>query len=485
MKNSQQHLVSISKFYKKENCIFQIKNLRNKILCFILLTHSFIIGKAQTWTNYTTGVFNNYVTPSILKMVMDTTKNIYAICPKDSIGVEYVAKWNGTIWTSMGTVCSAANNNVDVIKDIDIDNNEDIYIAAHLYGNNVTQNQIFKWGGSNWVQVGNLSTIMADNQPYVMTIECVNSNEIYCGGFFRNDSNKCFVAKWNGTTWSELGKINANNAIEKILKSGTDEQGQTILLATGLFTNQIGKPFVAKYENGAWSAVEMPNSKLENHSINIALAASKNGEIYVAGYADTGSYYVVSSWKNSKWENLVAPTVAGYGWWQRSMALDNYGNLYIAGGRYDSVLFNESCVLAYSNHTWSEVGGYKSFYEKDDIYSMIFDKDNCLYAIGNFTNGAYRNFVKQICNLSTNTSETPTQTNIKMYPNPADNYFTFYTNNLQNNYTVNIYTMQGKLIKKAEAKAHEKISIEDLSKGLYLVEFKNDKEQFVEKLQIK
>jgi hypothetical protein len=451
------------------------------ITILIVLALSFK-SKAQTWSNYTSGVYSNHVTPAIGKMVMDSLNNIYAVGPNDSNQCEYVVKWNGSTWQKLGNICN--NYLGDGINDIDIDYNGDLYVSSHLYINNNYENNILKWNGTSWQKVGDLSSIISDNGQNVMTIECVGATEIYCAGFFKNANNKCFVAKWNGTIWSELGNITANNAIQKIIKTGSDEQGNSILLATGGFTNSNGKAYVAQFSNQAWSPLETTTSKLSNHSYNLAMVANNRGDVYVSGWNDTNSYDQVSHWNGSQWQVLPKPINMGYGYWQRSLALDNNGNLYIGGGTYDSILFTESCVLRYVNNAWIEIGGYKSFYEEDAVFTITFDKNNCLYAAGWFTNNNYQNFVKQICNLATKLEELPTAKNIQIFPNPTNNYFTFQTYNENSFYTVNMYNASGQLVKKLQTKNNVPIRVNDLPKSLYFVEIKNTNEHYTQKLLI-
>jgi hypothetical protein len=73
----------------------------------------------------------------------------------------------------------------------------------------------------------------------------VLSNNVYAGGIFANKSGNNYVAKWNGSSWSELGDSKAVTFNEDIRILTTDANGN--LYAAGEFTNSNGKRYVAKY----------------------------------------------------------------------------------------------------------------------------------------------------------------------------------------------------------------------------------------------
>src|SRR3984885_10466911 len=99
--------------------------------------------------------------------------------------------------------------------------------------------------------LSNAQTWQAVNPPlnifngniYSTTVSA--SGAIYAAGDFKNNADACFVAKWDGTDWVELGSdassLNANGAIYSIT-----HRGDTVY-AAGSFANSSDNPYVAKW----------------------------------------------------------------------------------------------------------------------------------------------------------------------------------------------------------------------------------------------
>src|SRR5690349_7846424 len=97
---------------------------------------------------------------------------------------------------------------------------------------------------------------------------------VYAAGEFQNANNENFVAKWNGTAWSELGTgsngLHANNTI---LSLALDQSGN--VYAAGGFTNSSGKYYVAKWNGNTWSEVGTGFGQLNPNGVSYAMAIGK------------------------------------------------------------------------------------------------------------------------------------------------------------------------------------------------------------------
>ena len=77
------------------------------------------------------------------------------------------------------------------------------------------------------------------------------------------------------------------------------------------------------------------------------------------------------------------------------------------------------------------------------------------------------------CNITENVKNVNSQINLKIYPNPAEDFINIETNLLSNtNYSIsNLY---GQLLRTGELTKENKISIIDFSEGIYLIRFYNN-----------
>ena len=92
--------------------------------------------------------------------------------------------------------------------------------------------------------MGGLDGLSANGSIYALCSD--SAGNIYDAGDFTNDSGNWYVAKWNGSDWSELGGMNGLAANGEIFSVCSDDFGN--IYAAGWFTNSSGNGYVAKYD---------------------------------------------------------------------------------------------------------------------------------------------------------------------------------------------------------------------------------------------
>ncbi|MDD3887383.1 MAG: chitobiase/beta-hexosaminidase C-terminal domain-containing protein [Patescibacteria group bacterium] len=109
-----------------------------------------------------------------------------------------IAKWNGTAWSSL-TLSSTS----DRIRTLAVYNNELYAGGDFITAGGHTVNYIARWDGTNWNTVG---TGMAGSNTHVYSLAVYN-NELYAGGSFTTAGGTTAynIAKWNGSSWSPAG----------------------------------------------------------------------------------------------------------------------------------------------------------------------------------------------------------------------------------------------------------------------------------------
>ena len=182
---------------------------------------------------------------------------------------------------------------------------------------------------AGWSQVGDLYV-----NNIIWSITADNSGNVYAAGSFTNASGYFYVAKWNGTKWTDMG-FNANGAIYALT---TDASGN--VYATGGFTNGAtsdgGNQYVAKWDGSAWSDIGgrsgtfltsdavgniysgrskwngsawsdiCPECSL-TLSTSCVIATNSSGDVqYAAGVYQKGYRYVANTTEAAAGANLVA-----------------------------------------------------------------------------------------------------------------------------------------------------------------------------------
>ncbi len=184
-------------------------------------------------------------------LTTDTVNNfLYAggyFITAGGITVNYIAKWDGTNWSALGTGTDGK------VTALCIHNGELYAGGAFTIAGGVSAKNIAKWNGSSWQALGN----GVDGQVY-----CLSSykGNLYAGGYnlFLSEDYK-YIAKWDGTTWSALGS-GVNDYVNSFIIFDDD------LYVGGAFTNAGGIPVnhIAK-----WTPANVIEENSINNTVNI------------------------------------------------------------------------------------------------------------------------------------------------------------------------------------------------------------------------
>jgi hypothetical protein len=269
----------------------------------------------STWTSIASGVNDR-----IWVMVVDSNNNLYISGDFTVIGtttVNYIAKWDGSTWSALGTganvgannsirclACDSENNvyvgggftkvgntsinatrvakytvststwsafgsgitlgnNINV-EDICVDTNFNVYVSGWLDG----YGHAARWNGTNWSALG------GGLSSYVGCITCDSNNNIYVSGGF-NSANGLTVkqsfAMWNGTVWSDLGTSSISGLVQvnaRCIKIGADNK---LYIGT-----QNGRVFV--YDGSTWTLLKTFDNQIKGMHVDSEL------NIYATGF---------------------------------------------------------------------------------------------------------------------------------------------------------------------------------------------------------
>ncbi|MGE5457892.1 MAG: hypothetical protein ACM3RX_06020 [Methanococcaceae archaeon] len=211
--------------------------------------------------------------------------------------------------------------------------------------------------GTGWSALGNLDLA----NVYDMYVD--KTGNLFVAGAFKNAAGNHYVAKWDGTKWSEVGTLNIN---DNILAICGDANGN--LYIGGLFTNTAGQEYVAKWNGSTWTNI---GYTAEGSDMILSLRTDAAGNLY--GGSDTK----VSKWNGSTWTKL---NMTGYNHWVNTLFIDASGNLYTGGGSFTAG--TGGCVAKWNGNGWTEIGSLNTY---EQAYSICTDASGSLYAAGGFT----------------------------------------------------------------------------------------------------
>ncbi len=324
--------------------------------------------------------FNN----TIYAMTKDASGNIYVGGQfTNTYPNNYIAKWNGVSWSQLGV-----NNyfgNASGIRCLTTDANGNIYAGGYIVNSN-GKSKVSKWDGNSWSELGGTNTSTFKNTLGNITVInsiCADiSGNIYAAGNFNNTSGKQYVAKWNGTTWSELGGTNKstfNNDINILIPDAIGN-----VFTAGNFKNTIGNQYISKWNGSSWSELGGTNSSAFNSRI-YCIIFDKNTNLYAGGLfsnANNNQYL-------AKWNGSALSEVGGINWETFnngivSITKDANGNFY-TGGSFTN-LNSKKSIAKWNGSEWAEVGGKNTSTFAIGISTLTTDANGNLYAGGSFTN---------------------------------------------------------------------------------------------------
>ena len=213
--------------------------------------------------------------------------------------VNYIAKWNGTSWTALGSGMGGATLGVYALAAHDDGSGPALFAGGDFTtAGGTAASRIAKWNGTSWSAVG---TGMSST-VYALTVHDDGGGpELYAGGAFTTAGGVSAngIAKWDGSNWSALGS-GANGTVRAF--AVYDDGSGPALYAGGSFTSAggVAAARIAKWSGATWSAL---GSGLAGGSLVNALAVFDDGsgpalyaggsgvsdEVHALGVYDDGS----------------------------------------------------------------------------------------------------------------------------------------------------------------------------------------------------
>lgn len=219
----------------------------------------------------------------------------------DAIGgvaANHIARWNGTVWSALGTGTNGAVNALALAPNGDIVAGGSFTIAG-----GAAANYVARWNGANWMPLG-----AGPGQP-VTAVAVLGNGDVVVGHAYTSAS----VDRWNGTAWSQIGTLGyVGSPIVKAMSTAANGD----LLLGGAFThvNGVVAACIARWSPGAqvWSAIGAgtelnPQPGLNTGAQVNAVVELANGSIVAGGNRlGLSQWDTMATWSGSTW-SLSAP----------------------------------------------------------------------------------------------------------------------------------------------------------------------------------
>ncbi|MBZ0151430.1 MAG: hypothetical protein K8J09_07845, partial [Planctomycetes bacterium] len=273
------------------------------------------------------------------------------------IGVNRIARWNGSNWVAM----TSMNNSAYALATL---SNGDVVVGGDFTYASGTFLRIAKWNGSTWSGLG------SGANGRVSTLLALPNGNLIAGGAFTAiggiSANR--VAIWNGTSWSALGSGMNNEVSALAVMPGGD------IVAGGLFTTAGGASanYVARWDGMSWSALGTGVNSTAR-----SLTTMPNGNLLVGGtFAVAGGVaaYRLASWDGSTWS---APPAWPGGSVNTLVSLPS--GEFMAAGDY---IAQRPTVARFDGLNWLRVGtGFNVSVRADGARAMDARVADCMLAV--------------------------------------------------------------------------------------------------------
>ncbi len=239
----------------------------------------------------------------------------------------YVAAWNGTSWSAVGSGPGFLVHDLEVFND---GGGPRLCAAGGPYGPGAG---VARWNGTTWTALGG----SFDNA--VMGLQAFNGS-LYAGGYFTDagGTSASHVARWNGSSWSAVGGgVDSTVHDLAIYNDGTG----VALYAAGEFMNAGGNPAagVAKWDGSSWSALGSglwsPPLFYAVYSLEVFHDGSAL-ELYAGGGFFAGPIRNIARWNGSQWSPLGGAANGTFDAVRTMVTFDDgTGNALFLGGDFE------------------------------------------------------------------------------------------------------------------------------------------------------
>lgn len=279
-----------------------------------------------------------FATVAILTLAVDGNGHLVAGGRFTSAGgtpASNIARWNGAAWSAMGAGTD------DLVTAAATLPTGGIVVGGYFSAaGGAAANRIARWDGAAWTPVG--PGITPTGVYGVTALAVLGNGDVLGGwttqGFFGPPSS--FVARWNGTAWSQVGPLTMPGAMHAIAALPNGD----LLAAGGHGHMGANLGFCNRWNGAAWSSFA-PSPLGEVFD----LTALPNTDVVMAGrFTTIGALAAVGL---GRWDGVAWRSMGIFGLWSSrgwpAMAVAPNGDVLVGG----------EGVQRWNGSVWSPLGG--------------------------------------------------------------------------------------------------------------------------------
>lgn len=297
-----------------------------------------------TWSAMGSGI--NGLVRSLAVLPDDDVVAIGPVGIENGVVIRYVTRWDGASWSTVGggfahylsaqlyTVVALPNG--DVIAGGQFDRAGDVYVRG-----------LARWNGSVWSALGT-GIGEALFETSVSALDGSPNGDVIAGGSFRTAGGRpaSNIARWNGRTWFPLGSgVNAEVFAVAVMPNGDVVAGGNFTSAGIVSANRI-----ARWNGAAWSAIGAGFDGTVR-----ALVVMPNGDLIAGGWFTTAGgspARAVARWNGSEWSS-IGSGVTGV---VNALAVLPNGDLVVGGAFSSAGGVSAANIARWNGVSWSAIG---------------------------------------------------------------------------------------------------------------------------------
>lgn len=283
---------------------------------------------------------------------------IGAFTKAGSATLNHIGRWNGTVWSPLGTGLTGGigTTGVYALEVFDDGTGPALYAAGNFNNaGGVGVGNIAKWNGVSW-------SALTSSLPWQVDALAVYDDgsgpRLYAGGFYwPGQTLFARIGRWDGSSWSDLGGVTGSSVTA--LRVYDDGSGPA-LYATGNFSSigGVAADDIAKWNGSTWAAIP-----IGAHSGSLsAMRVFDDGTgpaLYVSGSIPTTAGPIanpIAKWDGTSWSAVGGGVSPGYA---ASLTVFDDGSgpaLFVSGSFSDVGGTPANNVAKWNGTAWSALG---------------------------------------------------------------------------------------------------------------------------------